>query len=154
VGDALGESSALTGLGLVHSGLGEKALALELQERASRTPRLPASARAAILNNLGGAQLALDRRDPAKASFDAALADYRFLRDRAGAGMVLNNLGALLESRDAMADACTSYAQALQASHQGDDRNGEAAARVRLQNLVARLPDDPRLATCRETLAR
>lgn len=154
VGDPVGESSALTGLGLVHSGLGEKAPALELQERASKTPRLPASARAAILNNLGGAQLALGRRDLARASFDAALVDYQFTRDRAGEGVVLNNLGALLESSDALADACTSYVRALQASRQGDDRRGEAATRARLQRLVARLPDDPRLSGCRETLAR
>jgi tetratricopeptide (TPR) repeat protein len=155
VGDPFGQSAALTGLGLVYHGLGRYDRALELHREALAKPldRHP-WARAAVLNNLGSAQLALRRRAEARASFESALADYRSVGDRGGEGAVLNNLGALAEAREAPAEACASYAQALAASREAEDRRGQAITLAHLERLVAagRLPDDG-LASCRQALA-
>lgn len=154
VGDALGASAALTGLGLVEQALGQPARALKLHRQALNVPWMEPAARGAILNNLGSAQLSAGRRDEAMASFDAALADYRLLGDRAGEGTVLNNIGALSEARAEMAEACAAYEQALGASRDGDDRRGEAITRARIERLVARgRAGDAALASCREALA-
>ncbi len=156
LGDPYGQSAALTGLGLVQQALGQLALALRTQQQALATlsrfsPAPPL--RAALLNNLGSAQLAAGRRDQARASFDAVLADYRLVRDRAGEGTVLNNLGALRESRGETAAACSAYDEALQASRDGDDRSGRALTLARVERLVGRARSgDKALARCREAL--
>jgi tetratricopeptide (TPR) repeat protein len=155
VDDPFGESAALTGLGLVYHGLGRYDRAVELHRQALAKPldRHP-WARAVVLNNLGSAQLALGRREEARASFVAALAAYRTLGDRGGEGAVLNNLGALAEARAAPAEACAAYEQALAASREADDRRGQAITLAHVERLAGQeRPDDDALTRCRQALA-
>ena len=154
VEDAFGQSAALTGLGLVEHARGRHRDALARHQKALALNPVEPSARAAILNNLGRAQLALHRPDDAGASFEAALALYRHVHSRAGEGTVLNNLGALWEARSDLPRACAAYEQAAAASRVADDRRGTAITVGHLQRLVARgrLGDDA-LAGCRTALA-
>jgi tetratricopeptide (TPR) repeat protein len=151
---AFGPSAALTGLGLVRHGQGRYQEALELHQRALTHLAEDPVARAAVLANVGSAQLALGRRDAARATWDQSLALYRDLRDRAGEGTVLNNLGALWESAKDRAQACASYEQAMAASREADDRRGEAITRRQLQRMVdAGAASDAALERCRAALA-
>jgi tetratricopeptide (TPR) repeat protein len=152
VGDGHGASAAMSGLGLVASAAGNAREALKLQQEALDTKDLDPAARGAIRNNLARAQLDLGKQDAALASYQAALADYRSVRDPAGEGVVLANLGALFESRGAHAKACASFSQALDASQRADDRRGEADARARLERLAAASVEDARRADCRAAL--
>jgi tetratricopeptide (TPR) repeat protein len=156
LGDPFGESAALTGLGLVYHGLGRYERAIELHRQALEKPLEDHPwARAVVLNNLGSAQLALGRLEEARASFDAALADYLALRDRGGESAVLNNVGALAESRGETAEACAAYEQALAAAHEADDRRAEAVTIVRVERLVAQGgTDDAQLTSCRRALVQ
>jgi tetratricopeptide (TPR) repeat protein len=153
VGDGAGQSAALTGLGLVRHGQGRYAEALSAHRRALEKRLDNPSDRAAILDNVGSAQLALRQTDEARATFAAALAIYRGLGDRAGQGTVLNNVGAAWEGSD-RAQACTAYAEALAASRESDDRRGAAITGRHLERLVEAGPTDDRaLDRCRAALA-
>jgi len=154
VGDGAGQSAALTGLGLVHHGQGRYAEALALHRRALEKRLDNPSDRAAILDNIGSAQLALRQTDEARATFGEALTIYRGLRDRAGEGTVLNNLGAAWEAGSERAQACAAYADALAASREADDRRGAAITTGHLQRLVdAGATDDRALDRCRAALS-
>jgi tetratricopeptide (TPR) repeat protein len=149
-----GATASLTGLGLVHHGQGRYAEALELHRRALKNRVPNPSDRAAILDNIGSAQLALRQTDEARATFGEALGIYRGLRDRAGEGIVLNNLGAVAEALSDRAQACASYADALVASRDADDRRGAAITLRHLQRLVeGGKSGDRALDPCRAALS-
>jgi len=151
---AFGPSAALTGLGLVRHGQGRYKEALDLHQRALTHLAEEPVARAAVLANVGSAQLALGQRDAARGSWDQSLALYRDLRDRAGEGIVLNNVGAAWEAASDRAQACAAYADALAASREADDRRGAAITTRHLQRLVdAGTTDDDALARCRTALS-
>jgi tetratricopeptide (TPR) repeat protein len=151
---SFGPSAALTGLGLVRHGQGRYKEALDLHQRALTHLAEEPVSRAAVLANVGSAQLALGQHDAARGSWDQALALYRERKDRAGEGTVLNNLGALWESAKDRAQACAAYEQALAASRDADDRRGEAITRRHLQRMVdAGGASDATLERCRAALA-
>jgi tetratricopeptide (TPR) repeat protein len=137
-GDAVGQSAALTGLGLVEAAAGLYERALKRHREALTLASREPEAVAVVLNNMGSAQLAWRRYPDALKSFEDALAGYRALRDRAGEGTVLNNIGALHEARAQLPQACEAYAAALAAARESGDRGGEAATRSLLERIVNR----------------
>jgi tetratricopeptide (TPR) repeat protein len=152
-GDAAGATAALTGLGLVRHGQGRYAEALALHRRALENPLPNPPDRAAILDNIGSAQLALGPPGQARATFMDALAIYRKVGDRAGEGTVLNNLGAAWEASD-RTQACAHYADALVASRDAGDRRGAAITERHLQRLIdTGAADDRSLDRCRAALS-
>jgi multidrug resistance efflux pump len=81
------------------------------------------------------------------------LAIYRGLGDRAGEGLVLNNVGAAWEGSD-RSQACANYADALAASGEADDRRGAAITARRLQRMLdAGAAEDAALSRCRAALS-
>lgn len=98
VGDGAGPSAALTGLGLVRHGQGRYAEALALHRRALEKRVDNPSDRAAILDNIGSAQLALRQTDNARATFAEALAASREADDRRGAAITARHLQRLVEA--------------------------------------------------------
>lgn len=154
VDDPTGLSAALTGMGLVRHDLGQLDRAARLHREALSLKAQHPVVRAVILNNLGNAQLGLRQLDAAEASFGEALAIYRRLQHRAGEGTVLNNLGACAEARLDRARACASYAEALRASLDGDDRRGQAITKAHIVRLVGQgSAEDESLRACRTALA-
>ncbi len=112
-----------------------------LQRAMELVPRSALTARAIMLNNIGHAQVSLNRYQDALCSFQGAADLYREAGNAIGAGEQMGNVGSVFRDQEKWEDSIDAYAEALAIFREASHERGVADQYSNLAYSYARKGD-------------